>query len=160
MTYSKTMNYILVTPGLKRDDLASVRVVPEGFIVSGPYEAWALNDGKRILFADSGLHRLVKHKYMLGSHTTGAVYAYPFEEMVRICESKIGLGEKGSYEAALLQQATVQEARPKVRDMPSRWPQDLFNVLKFIGFVIWRSAKFLLIMGLIPIIISIFKGRK
>lgn len=148
------MKHIVVQPHPK--GFSIVKIIDADVKLDKPFDSWALNTGKRLLFAHNQMHRLLKSHYMVGSFEQGAMYAYDFAEMSHIITSTIGLDDKAAYEA-LLAQGVPQKS--SVDKSYVTW----YTVGKACEFLIWftwgivKVVSFLLV---IPFLISWINKRK
>lgn len=148
------MKHIVVRPHPKGFSLVSI--VDSEVKVDTPFDSWALNTGKRLLFAHNQMHKLLKSHYMLGNFEQGAMYAYDCAEMNRIITSAIGVDDKSAYEALLAQ----DDPRPSSVDKTFVTMHVLGKACEFTIWFAWGIVKVVAFLLVIPFLISWLNKHK
>lgn len=154
--YNSQMNYIVVRPYNRGFSAVSI-VMGSDTTVIPPFESWALNDGKKIVFANNKMHKLLASHYMLGSYQTQASYAYTYEEMCAIMTSNLGPSDRERYLALKAEQGLQKPVNG------SRGEVALYialRTLQLCGTVFIGVAKIVAILTVIPFIIHLLSKRK
>lgn len=158
MVYNISMNYLVVRP--YQQNLCSVSIVMGDDVeITGFFESWALNDGKKVLFANTRLHKLVKDHYMMGAFSDKANYAYTYEEMCGIVTTHIGPSDRVRYETSL------QEYNEFIKSKPAPVNKyfgayALWELTKFCTFFVYESIKLVATLIIIPIIAAFISRPK
>lgn len=90
------MKYVVVRP---HGDLAKIYIVSEGAMIDTPFESWALQSGKQILFATTKMHKILHSHHFAGSYENGAMYAYTYTELCAIISEHLGPCDRIRYES-------------------------------------------------------------
>lgn len=153
------MKYIVVTPA---GELSKIYIVPDGRVMSMPFESWALNDGKRIMFATIKMHKILQNQHFAGSYEQGAMYAYTYEEMCAIITANIGPSDRERYEAFLKEDSdpVLIKDNSSIDHLP-KWHAIAYALWKTLVLVIKVSIKSLntvIFLVLLPLIIKWING--
>lgn len=153
MAYNMSMNYLVVRP--YQNGLSTVSIVMgDDKIIEGPFESWALNDGKRVLFAHTKMHRMLKSQYMMGSYADKASYAYTYEEMCNIVTSHIGDSDRVRYEKL----QPVEHAEKPVNQYVLSF--GLWKIFEFSFFILFEIVKLVLTLIIIPFVLMFMNKPK
>jgi len=114
-------------------------------------ECWALDDGKRVVFARMQMWRLLRHYHVGGSYSDMAKYGLSYGELLRVVASRIGPCDRERYEL------TIRTA-PRA-ESPGAWPlieTVATGALETLWVVFRGSVKFVLVVVLLPFVIMFF----
>ena len=154
--YNSQMNYIVVRPYNRGFSAVSI-VMGSDTQVIPPFESWALDTGKKIIFANNKMHKMLASHYMLGSYQTQASYAYTFEEMCAIMTSNLGPSDRERY-LALRDDQGIQ--------MPvgtGKWEMATYIGLRSLhvaGVIFVGIAKIVAVITILPILIHWMSKKK
>jgi len=114
-------------------------------------ECWALDDGRKIVFAKMQMWRLLRHFHVGGSYSEMAKYGLGYDELLRIVSSKLGPCDRERYE--LITRPTPRaegfDLWPLIETVATGTIGTLWVVLK-------GSIKFVLVVVLFPFAIMFF----
>lgn len=154
--YNSQMNYIVVRPYNRGFSAVSI-VIGSDTEITGPFQSWALNDGKKIVFANNKMHKLLASHYMLGSYQTQASYAYTYEEMCAIMKSNLGPSDMERY-LILKHGQSIQKPVNGTRGEVALYIA--LRTLQLCGTVFIGVAKIVAVLTVIPFIIHLLSKRK
>jgi hypothetical protein len=156
------MKYVVVKPA---GDLSKIFIMTEGAMITGPFESWALLDGKQVLFATTKMHKVLQSHHFAGSYEQGAMYAYTFTELCAIMSAHLGPSDRERYEAL---EADLKEEsnRTLIKGIPvddgiPKWTRIayfLWKTLVFITIAFIKALNTILFVVLLPLIIKFFEG--
>ncbi len=146
------MQYLVLMP---KGQLTLVKLVDHGEILKTPFTSWPLNNGKRVEFVNLRLHKLLKSFFISGTYTFGALYGLPYNQMVSLVTSHIGLDEVAYYHKLNQSQPTYDSYHRNrlIMTFCCRLAMWLITTLNLIG-------KFILTMIIVPFIIKLFTNKQ
>lgn len=148
------MNHIVVQPYGK--GLSTVKILSGDVELNKPFHSWALNSGKRLIFAHNLMHRRLKSHYVMGTFEQGAIYAYSPEETFNILTSAIGPDDEAVY------RSLTSEDAPKKSSIDKSYIA-WFTLAKFCELIIivgWGIVKVVAFLLVIPFLISWLNKHK
>lgn len=154
--YNSQMNYIVVRPFNRGFSAVSI-VMGSDTAVKVPFESWALNDGKKILFANNKMHKMLASHYMLGSYQTEASYAYTYEEMCEIMRANLGPSDRERYLALKDEQKIVKPVDGTKAEVAL---YIVLRTLQLCGTILVGVGKVVAVVTLVPFIIHLISKRK
>lgn len=146
------MQYFVLMP---KGQLTCAKLVDEGQILNTPFTSWPLNTGKSVSFVNIRLHKLLKSFYISGTYFSGALYGLPYDQMVSLVTSYIGLCEEAMYDQ-------LSQNVPKRNNRDRNMLIMTFCVRFAMWFItcVYLTCKFILTMLLIPFIIKLFTNKQ
>lgn len=146
------MQYFVLMP---KGQLTVAKLVDEGQVLNTPFTSWPLNTGKSVSFVNIRLHKLLKSFYISGTYASGAMYGLPYDQMVSLVTSHIGLDEKSFYNQVIQQSSSKDEYHRNrlIMTFVGRLSMSFITIL-------YEICKFVLIMLIIPFIIKLFTGKQ
>lgn len=155
------MKYVVVRP---RKGMSEVLILDEGIDLHMPFESWALNNGTKIIFANTKMHKILASQHLAGPYSTGAFYAYTYDEMVQIMTSHLGPSDRERYESLVKgnsDRTSIRVRFPRLRAAFTWANAGLvglrlveFSLVMFMGVI-----KLLMWLVLIPLIIRWVKRK-
>lgn len=148
------MKHIVVQPHPK--GFSIVKIADANVVLDKPFDSWALNTGKRLLFAHNHMHKLLKSHYMMGNFEQGAMYAYDYAEMSDIITSAIGLCDEKAYEAL------INKAAPPKSSVDKSYVAwyTFGKTCEFLIWFAWGVIKVVSFLLVIPFLIAWINKRK
>jgi len=157
------MKYIVLHD---RKPLPGISIEPAGRTYQYPIKCWAMNDGRRVLFAHSKMGKLLEKFHMGGNYEHMAMYGLSYDELCHIVRDAIGPSDDERFYAASLQvQRQVERTADAHRTSRMRKADNtvlivtsvLFTVVATAALVILLGVKFLATMALLPLAVAFFK---
>lgn len=148
------MKHIVIQPYGK--GLSTVKILAADVVLNKPFDSWALNTGKRLLFAHNQMHRKLKSHYVMGTFEQGAIYAYSPEEAGNIITSSIGLNDEEAYKALSVDQVPQKSG---VDRSYVTW-LTVGKVCSFLIWFAWGIIKVISFLLVIPFLIAWLKKPK
>lgn len=125
--------------------------------VTLPFESWALNEGRKIIFANNKMHKMLASHYMLGSYQTQASYAYTYEEMCAIMTSNLGPSDRERYLSLKHDQGLQRPTGDSKLDIALYIG---LRALELSGTIFVGIAKVMAVLTVVPFIIHLLSKRK
>ena len=163
------MRYLVLQPKIIRSTESSQMCVLSTHeaedMLEPPFESWALNYGKMILYVDRRLWRDLGPLHIGGAFVTGAMYAYSYDDMLAILRDKLGPTDKDRCEALAQQAAPLKNYWAQPQPLPKHPGWNIFGhgmwrAALLACHIVWRSMYTILILVLIPLIIRLFHQRR
>lgn len=154
--YNSQMNYIVVRPYNRGFSAVSI-VMGSDTQVIPPFESWALDTGKKIIFANNKMHKMLSSHYMLGSYQTQASYAYTYEEMCAIMKSNMGPSDRERY-LILKHEQSIQKPVDGTRAEVALYIG--LRTLQLCGTILVGVAKIMAVVTIVPFVIYMMSKRK
>jgi len=155
------MRYVVVRPA---GELSRIYIVDEGTAIQGPFESWALRDGKQILFATTKMHKVLQNQHFAGSYDKGAMYAYAYEDLCAVMTVNLGPSDRDRYEAGLKEDSQPVLIRgDEGVDHLSGWHRVayiLWKTLILVTQISIKSLNIIIFLVLLPLAMKFVSGLK
>lgn len=155
----------LVCTSASAGQCCKLRVLRANDRIAEPFKVWAMNDGRRILFVERDLGRMLSKHHIGGNFESGAMYGLPPHEMAMILETKMGEDDRTRY-LRLKTEAEVRKKELDAKVAASKFPLlklssiISWGVLQLLMTVVWHSIKLIVFLVVFPIIIGIIRSQK
>jgi len=153
------MNYLTVKPitvkASGQNNLAELKIVPDGTMVDAECLIWALRDGNQVLNTYGKLIGQMKPFYLHGNLENGAVYVMEHEDLCKVVTAILGPSDQaravqGHFD---LQQAMSKRRAERSALRANAIADTCLGLLKIIGVVLLGIGR--VIFGMIMTLIFI-----
>jgi hypothetical protein len=154
------MKHLVVRP--TKSGLCAVSILDEDKVIDTPFESWALDNGKGLIFAHNRLPAMLKQFYVGGQFQDKALYTYSYDEMVLIAKSGLGPSDRERYEAVKSFVPEKPSKRPSLQGEERTIValQVLLEVCGLFFHVMYGIGKVVLTILLVPFIIKLVSKPK
>lgn len=147
------MNFIVVH---SKGQLTGVSIEPAGRAYPHPIKCWAMNDGRKVTFARTGMAKLLDKFHVGGTYDTMALYGLSFDEVCMMIRERVGPSDDELYE-----QAIAHRTSPKPKVEFGEGTVAAITVATessmLLMHVFMLGVKLVATMLLIPFILALFK---